>query len=211
MENYPKIKILGIGDYGISVVEEISNNHIDNIEYLNLNTDWAFFNQHKNPSLKLGPRITKGIGSGGLSFWGKQAAEDSRKDIIEKIKDAGLIIIVTGLGGGTGSGVSPVVASIAKELNIPAIAFVTIPLEIEGKTRYKNSEDSLKELKDVVGSLKIISLDKSRTMTSRTLHDKMYDLNSLMQNSVLEIINLLKEKSINEISKLYINKNAFGS
>ena len=160
MKSRKKIKILGVGDYGIGMVEEISKDHTDNIEYFNLNTDWAFLNEYKNPSIKLGPKTARGFGAAGYIVAGKMAAEESRKDIIESIKDAGLVIIVAGLGGGTGSGASPVVASISKELNIPVFAFVTTPFEFEGKIRCKNSEESIKELKGIVDLLIITPLNK---------------------------------------------------
>ena len=205
MKNCEKIKVLGIGDYGISVIEEISKIHTENIEYLNLNTDWAYFYKHKNSVLKLGPKITRGLGAGACFSVGKKAAEESSKDIRENIKNSELVIIVAGLGGGTGSGASPVVASIAKELNIPVIAFVAIPFEFENKIRCKNSEESLKELIGFIDSLRLISIEKTKDLCNNDIvvRNLYNELNSQMLSSVLKIIELLRTKSIKDILKIY--------
>ena len=79
MKNCEKIKVLGIGDYGISVIEEISKIHTENIEYLNLNTDWAYFYKHKNSVLKLGPKITRGLGAGACFSVGKRQQKNQVK------------------------------------------------------------------------------------------------------------------------------------
>lgn len=153
-----KIKIVGIGDYGIRFIETLSE--MPNVEYININTDWALMGNSVNQELWIGKKITRGLGTGAHAEFGMQAAEEDKELISNSIKDGSLTIVVAGLGGGTGSGASPVVSKIAKELHIPTIAFVIMPNDFEGKIRCKTADDSIKELQKFVDALLVISMNK---------------------------------------------------
>ena len=205
-----KIKVVGIGDFGISIVESLAQKNTPNVEYLDMNTDWAFMYECKNAYLKIGKKITKGIGTAAHPEFGRKAAEEQREEITNALKDSNLVIIVAGIGGGTGSGASPVIAEIAKELNIPTIAFVTTPPQFEGKIRQKNSEDNIYKLQNSVDMLFEVSVQNyvKNCHLSKTPILKIFkEIGEILQESISNIVDLIntqtsKKESIHNIFKL---------
>lgn len=204
-----KIKIVGIGDYGIRFIETLSK--MPNVEHININTDWALMGKSENQKLRIGKKITRGIGTGAYAEFGEKAAEEDKELISDSIKDGSLIIVVAGLGGGTGSGASPVVSKIAKELHIPTIAFVTSPADFERKIRCKTADDSIAQLKNVVDVLSVISLEK--IIESSSEHEKIpiyeffFKVDEILRLSITNVIKYINSQVIKEKSM----KNAFKS
>jgi len=122
----------------------------------------------KAPSrIQIGEKLTRGLGAGADPEIGRKAAEESRAFIEEILKDTDLVFVTAGMGGGTGTGAAPVVASIAKEMGILTIAVVTKPFRFEGRKRMENAEHGIKELKNVVDTLVVIPNDKLLTIVPK--------------------------------------------
>lgn len=151
---FAKIKVLGIGGAGSNAVNRMINSGMKGVEFFSLNTDaQALANSIAPNKIQIGSKLTKGLGSGANPEIGYQAALEDRKRIREAIRETDMIFLTAGLGGGTGTGATPVIAEIAKELNILTIAVVTKPFLFEGRRRSQVAEEGLKELRSKVDTL----------------------------------------------------------
>ncbi len=156
----PNIKVIGVGGSGSNTVSRLARLENSLVELLAINTDAQalhFSKAHKK--VLIGKNVTHGLGTGMDADVGRQSAEESRKEIEENLKGAEMVFVTCGLGGGTGSGASPVVAEIAKGLGILTIAVVTTPFSFEGMERKKIAQKALEDIKDKVDSLIVISND----------------------------------------------------
>ena len=169
MENYDldnfepaaKIVVIGVGGAGNNAVNRMIDEEISNVEFYVANTDKQALSTSKaRHRIILGQEITNGLGAGGEPDIGRQAAEASADDIREIVKDAHMVFIAAGMGGGTGTGAAPVIARIAKDCGALVIAIVTRPFTFEGKKRTVNSIDGLNNLKNNVDSIIVVSNDK---------------------------------------------------
>ncbi|MEK7540692.1 MAG: cell division protein FtsZ [Patescibacteria group bacterium] len=161
----PQIKVFGIGGSGSNTVSRMAKFNIQGIELIAINTDAQALHFCKGPKgcpkkILIGKDITKGLGTGMDVVLGKKAAEESREEISEILKGSDMVFITCGFGGGTGSGATPTIAELAKNLGILTIAVVTTPFSFEGEQRKKVAENALQKLKEKVDSLIIISNDK---------------------------------------------------
>ena len=169
-ENTPicKIKVIGIGGGGNNAVNRMIYAGITSASFVAINTDKQALLMSKAPSrLQIGEKLTRGLGAGADPEIGKKAAEESRELIEEILKDTDLVFVTAGMGGGTGTGAAPIVASVAKEMGILTIAVVTKPFRFEGKKRMENAENGIKELKNVVDTLVVIPNDKLLTIVPK--------------------------------------------
>lgn len=156
-----KIKVIGVGGSGSNTVSRMAKFGIQGAELLAINTDAQALHFSKaDKKILIGQNITKGLGTGMDAGLGRKSAEESKQEISESLNGADMVFITCGLGGGTGSGASPVVAEIAKSLGILTVAVVTLPFSFEGLERKKVAESALKNLKEKVDSLLVISNDK---------------------------------------------------
>ncbi|WP_427867461.1 cell division protein FtsZ [Mycoplasmopsis arginini] len=162
LENFnsvAKIKVIGVGGGGNNSIQSILDTKIDGLEFIVANTDKQILDKFdKSLTLQLGDK--RGIGAGANPEVGKAAAEHSAQEIKEKIKNANLVVITAGMGGGTGTGAAPVIAKLAKEQNSLVIAIVTTPFSFEGTKRNQIALKGIEELKKYVDSYIIISNDK---------------------------------------------------
>jgi len=157
----PKIKIVGVGGSGSNTISRMAKFQIQEVELLAVNTDaQALFFSKADRKLLMGKNITNGLGTGMDADLGKKSAEESRQEITENLKGADMVFVTCGLGGGTGSGASPIIADISKSLGILTVAVVTTPFTFEGLERKKVAEKALSDLKENVDSLLVISNDK---------------------------------------------------
>lgn len=160
----PQIKVIGVGGSGSNTVSRMAKFNIQGVELVAVNTDAQALHFVKGPKgypnkILIGKNITRGLGTGMDVALGKRAAEESRKEISEKLKGADMVFITGGMGGGTGSGASPTIAEISKGLGILTIAVVTTPFSFEGEQRKKVAVQALEILKAQVDSLLVISND----------------------------------------------------
>ncbi len=163
METIPlvRLKVVGVGGAGSNAVDRMVQYGLRGVEFIAANTDQqALSASRANQKIQLGEKITKGLGAGADPDVGKRAAEESRDVIAQTIKDADLVFITAGMGGGTGTGAAPVIAQIAKEMNILTIGVVTKPFLFEGPVRMRNAELGINNLKNAVDTLIIIPNDR---------------------------------------------------
>ncbi|MDI6591710.1 MAG: cell division protein FtsZ [Patescibacteria group bacterium] len=156
-----KIKIVGVGGSGSNTVSRMMKCKIQGVELIAINTDAQDLRKARaHLKLRIGKELTQGLGAGMNPEIGQKAAEEQREEISEILKDSDLVFLTCGLGGGTGSGASPVIAEIAKNLGSLTIAIVTKPFSFEGVSRMNIAENSLKKLKEKVDALLVIKNDK---------------------------------------------------
>lgn len=155
------IKVIGIGGGGNNAVNRMISANITSAHYVAINTDKQdLLMSNADQRLQIGEKITRGLGAGAEPEIGQKAAEESKGNISEILKDTDLVFITAGMGGGTGTGAAPVVAQLAKEMGILTIAVVTKPFSFEGRKRIENSEKGLENLKKYVDTLVVIPNDK---------------------------------------------------
>ena len=143
----PKIMVMGVGGAGCNAVNNMIEQGIDGVEFVVANTDAQSLLQSKSPKkIQLGKQTTKGFGAGSRPEIGQKAAEESSGEIADLIKNSNILFLTAGMGGGTGSGALPVIASIAKEKGILTVAIVTTPFDFEGKKKEKIAKDAIDNL-----------------------------------------------------------------
>ena len=149
-----KIKVVGVGGAGGNAVRHMIDNNIEGVEFICANTDTqALAELEEAVSLKLGNGLTKGLGAGANPEIGRRAAESDREAIEELLTGSDMVFITAGMGGGTGTGAAPVIASVAKEMGALTVAVVTKPFKFEGKKRMASAEKGLAALVEEVDSL----------------------------------------------------------
>lgn len=155
------IKVVGIGGGGNNAVNRMVNAGISSAEFVAVNTDkQALLMSKAKHRIQIGEKLTRGLGAGADPEIGSKAAEESKEIIQQMLEGTDLVFITAGMGGGTGTGAAPVIASIAKQLGILTIAVVTKPFSFEGRRRMENAEKGIKELKANVDTLVVIPNDK---------------------------------------------------
>lgn len=155
------LKVIGVGGAGNNAVNNMIANDLNNVEFIAINTDkQALKNSKATHKIQIGEKITKGLGAGANPEVGKKAAEESREEIAQTIKGSDMVFITAGMGGGTGTGAAPVVASIAKEMGILTVGVVTKPFTFEGKKRMTDATRGIEELKEEVDALMVIPNDR---------------------------------------------------
>lgn len=165
-----KIKVIGVGGGGSNAINRMMSRKINGVEFWILNTDSQALQTCEVPNkLQIGNILTRGLGAGAVPEIGRQAAEEDRELIRSTLEGADMIFITAGMGGGTGTGASPIVAEIARELGALTIAVVTKPFSFEGFTRQENAEKGLEELMRSVDALitipnqKLLSASEKKT------------------------------------------------
>ncbi|MBI4991732.1 MAG: cell division protein FtsZ [Candidatus Harrisonbacteria bacterium] len=156
-----KIKVVGVGGGGGNAISRMRKELFRGVDFIAINTDTQDLELcHADVKIHIGKNLTKGLGTGMNPDLGRQAAEETRAEIVEAIKGADLVFITAGLGGGTGSGASSVVAEAAKEMGALTIAVVTKPFSFEGAQRGRIAQEALTKLKDKVDTLIVIPNDR---------------------------------------------------
>lgn len=155
---FAKIKVVGVGGGGGNAVNSmISSNQIQGVEFITVNTDaQALLSSQADTKMQIGSNFTKGLGSGADPEVGRTAAEESREKLKDLLYDSDMVFITAGMGGGTGTGASPIVAEIAKESGALTVAVVTKPFSFEGIRRMQSAEEGIELLKDNVDTLIVI-------------------------------------------------------
>lgn len=156
-----KILVVGVGGGGCNAVNRMIASGLKSASFVAANTDkQALMMSKATMQIQLGEKLTKGLGAGADPEIGRKAAEESRTQICDKLRGVDLVFITAGMGGGTGTGAAPVIASIAREMGILTIAVVTKPFEFEGRTRLANAEVGIKNLSKCVDTLVVIPNDR---------------------------------------------------
>ncbi len=170
VEEYAKIRVVGIGGGGSNAVDRMIEAGLMGVEYLAINTDRQVLDTSAaDKKLQIGEQITRGLGTGGDPDLGRQAAEESRQEVLMALDGADMVFITAGMGGGTGTGAGPVVAEISRELGALTVAVVTRPFAVEGKRRTELADAGIDELKSNVDTLIVIPNDQLLTLTDEDL------------------------------------------
>lgn len=161
LEEYAKIRVAGVGGGGSNAVDRMIESGLMGVEYVAVNTDAQVLDlSAADKKMQIGEQITRGLGTGGNPDLGRQAAEESRQEIMMALDGADMVFVTCGMGGGTGTGASPVIAEIARELGALTIGVVTKPFAVEGQRRAEISAEGISRLKEQVDTLIVIPNDR---------------------------------------------------
>ena len=189
----PNIKVMGIGGGGSNAVSRMFKDKLPVVEYYGVNTDAQhLFRCDVSHRLAIGQNLTRGLGSGANPDLGRQAAEESRHDIEKALEGADMVFLAVGMGGGTGTGASPVIAQIAKESGALTVAVVSRPFSFEANHRKKNAEEGIARLKDQVDTLIVIDNDRLLQLNAQgeqtyTWEDALKMADSVLQQGIQAI------------------------
>jgi len=152
-----QIKVVGVGGGGSNAVSRMFKNRIPSVEYVVVNSDaQALLGSDVPLKLRIGDELTRGKGVGGNPDLGMRSAEESREELFETVRDADMVFVAAGMGGGTGTGAAPTVAEVAKESGALTVGVVTSPFEFEGARRLKVANEGIKRLSECVDTLLVI-------------------------------------------------------
>ena len=193
------IKIMGIGGGGCNAVNRLMSANVQGVEFIAANTDMVALNGcNADIKIQLGEKCTRGLGAGSIPEVGEEATRESREQIIEAIKDANLLFLTAGMGGGTGTGGIPVIAEIARELNVLTIAVVTKPFEYEGRRKMKLAEIGLEKLNEFVDVLVVIPNERAFNYVpqSTPLYKVVQIADDVLHNSIIGITDIVVKPSL---------------
>ncbi|MFA6308256.1 MAG: cell division protein FtsZ [Clostridia bacterium] len=161
MEQFAQIKVVGVGGGGNNAVNRMITAGLRGVEFIAINTDkQALFLSKANTKIQIGDKLTKGLGAGADPEIGEKAATESRDEIEQAIKGADMVFITAGMGGGTGTGATPIVAEVARNMGILTVGVVTKPFKFEGTRRMQYAEIGVRNLKESVDTLVTIPNDR---------------------------------------------------
>src|ERR671915_1522293 len=189
-----RIKVVGVGGGGSNAVNRMVAAGFEGVEFIVANTDLQALRMNGAPNkLQIGGKLTKGLGAGADPNVGRQAALEDTEKLIEALDGADMVFVTTGLGGGTGTGAAPVIASLASELGALTIAVVTKPFKFEGKKRQVQAERGLEELRDCVDT--VITIPNERLLAtigrSTSLNDAFVSADDVLRQAIQGISDLI--------------------
>ncbi|MBQ2604314.1 MAG: cell division protein FtsZ [Acutalibacteraceae bacterium] len=168
--NLPVIKVIGVGGGGGNAVNRMINSNVQSVEFIAINTDdHVLQSSRADQKIHIGAKLTHGKGAGSQPAIGEKAALENTDEITEALKDTDMVFITAGMGGGTGTGAAPVVASIARDMGILTVAIVTKPFGFEGKHRMQQAEAGIEELRKYVDSLVIVPNDRLKCVSEERI------------------------------------------
>ncbi len=191
--------VVGVGGAGNNAVNRMIDEGIKGVEFVCINTDKQILKRCKAPiCMQIGEKLTKGLGAGAKPEIGEKAAEESQEELSEIVKDADMVFVTCGMGGGTGTGAAPVVARIAKEMGKLTVGIVTKPFSFEGKNRMQNAIGGIEKLKDSVDTLIVIPNDKLLAICDRrtTMPEALKKADEVLQQGVQGITDLINTPAL---------------
>lgn len=194
-----KIIVVGVGGGGNNAVNRMIDEQIAGVEFIAINTDKQALSFCKAPTLmQIGDKLTKGLGAGAKPEVGEKAAEESADEIAAALKGADMVFVTCGMGGGTGTGATPVVARIAKEQGSLTVGVVTKPFRFESRARMNNALAGIEKLKENVDTLIVIPNDKLLEIVDRrtTMPDALKKADEVLQQGIQGITDLINVPSL---------------
>ena len=194
-----RIIVIGVGGGGCNAVDRMIEDNVEFIDFVAVNTDHQVLESSKAPiRIQIGEKLTRGLGAGGDPSVGMKAAEESEEEISKTISGADMVFITAGMGGGTGTGAAPIVARIAKALNVLTVGVVTKPFAFEGKKRMKNATDGIDELKKHVDTLIVIPNQKLLNIVERdtSLKDSFKKADEILRQGVEGIASIILKPGV---------------
>ena len=197
--NVAQIKVIGVGGGGNNAVNRMIEDGLEGVEFIAVNTDKQALQVSKaDYRIQIGIKLTRGWGAGADPEVGLKAAEENMEELNQALNDADLVFITAGMGGGTGTGAAPLIASIAREKEILTIAVVTKPFEFEGRKRMANAEAGIEALRKVVDSLVIIPNEKLFKLVPKgtSIVDTFRYADDVLRQGVQGISNIIIDNSL---------------
>ena len=194
MESAARIIVVGVGGAGNNAVNRMVEEQIGGVEFIGVNTDKQALKLCKAPTaIQIGDKLTKGLGAGAKPEIGEKAAEESIEELKEAIQGADMVFVTCGMGGGTGTGATPVLARAAKEMGILTVGVVTKPFRFEAKQRMNNALMGIEKLKEAVDTLIVIPNDKLLEIVDRrtTMPEALKKADEVLQQAVQGITDLI--------------------
>ena len=194
-----RILVIGVGGAGNNAVNRMVDENVQGVELVGVNTDRQALSLCKaGTKIQIGEKLTKGLGAGANPEMGEKAAEESRDELAEIVKDADMVFVTCGMGGGTGTGAAPVVAKIAKDMGKLTVGIVTKPFNFEGKIRMKNALGGIEKLKECVDTLIVIPNDKLLAICDRrtTMPEALKKADEVLQQGVQGITDLINTPAL---------------
>ena len=194
IDQLAKIKVIGVGGGGNNAVNRMIESGVKGVEFIVANTDLQVLNTSKAPiKIQLGANLTDGLGAGSKPEVGREAALESKKEIEETLKGADMVFVTCGMGGGTGTGASPVIAEIAQNLGALTVGIVTKPFSFEGRKRSEHAVSGIEELKKHVDTLIVIPNDRLREIIDKStpMLDAFKEVDNILRRGVQSISDLI--------------------
>jgi cell division protein FtsZ len=198
-ENFAQIKVIGVGGGGSNAVNRMIQAGVKGVDFIAVNTDAQALVHSEAPTrIRIGDKLTKGLGSGGQPEVGRRAADESSEELFEVLKGADMVFITAGMGGGTGTGASPVVAQIAREIGALTVGVVTKPFTFEGTRRRVSAEEGIQGLKEQVDTLITIPNDRLLQIADKktTLHEAFRIADDVLRQGIQGISDLITEPGL---------------
>lgn len=189
-----RIIVVGVGGAGNNAVNRMIDEGICGVEFVGINTDKQVLKRCKAPTaIQIGEKLTKGLGAGAKPEVGEKAAEESTEELAQAIRGADMVFVTCGMGGGTGTGATPVVARIAKDMGILTVGVVTKPFKFESKTRMTNALAGIEKLKETVDTLIVIPNEKLLEIVDRraSIPEALKKADEVLQQAVQGITDLI--------------------
>ena len=189
------IKVIGIGGGGNNAVNRMITEGIKGVEFISVNTDkQALLSSMAQKQIQIGEKLTRGLGAGAKPEVGKDAAKESRAQIMEELEGTDIVFVTAGMGGGTGTGAAPIVAGIAKEMGILTVGVVTKPFAFEGRVRMNNANEGIKNLQESVDTLITVPNDRLLQIVQQntTMMDAFSMADNVLKQGVQSISDLIK-------------------
>lgn len=194
-----QIKVIGVGGGGNNAVDRMIEDGLDGVEFISVNTDSQALSKSKSAvKIQIGEKLTKGLGAGGNPEIGEKSVDETQEDIAQSLKGTDMLFITAGMGGGTGTGAAPKIASIAKEMGILTVGVVTKPFNFEGKKRMTNAEKGILELKKNVDTLVIIPNQRLLSVIDKktTLNEAFRKADEILRQGVQGIADLISKPGV---------------
>ena len=193
-ESFARIKVVGVGGGGSNAVNRMIEEGLVGIEFVAVNTDaQALLLSNATTRVRVGDKLTRGLGAGGNPEVGQKAAEESAEDLYEVLKGSDMVFIAAGIGGGTGTGAAPIIAQIAREIGALTIGVVTRPFTFEGAKRAQAAESGISQLKEKVDTLIVIPNDRLLQIADKkaSLHDAFKIADDVLHQGIRGISELI--------------------
>ena len=197
--NVAQIKVVGVGGGGNNAVDRMIGDGMSGVEFVSINTDKQQLDRSLAPTkIQIGEKLTRGLGAGGNPEVGEKSVDETKEEIANVFKDADMVFVTAGMGGGTGTGAAPKVAGIAKEMGILTVGVVTKPFLFEGKKRMANAEMGIAELKKHVDTLVIIPNNKLLSIIDKktTMVEAFRKADEILRQGVSGITDLISSPGI---------------
>ncbi len=194
-----RILVIGVGGAGNNAVNRMIDENVEGVELIAINTDkQALSLSRATTKIQIGEKLTKGLGAGAKPEIGASAVEENREEIVDIIKDANMVFVTCGMGGGTGTGAAPVVAEMARNLGILTVGVVTKPFGFEGKPRMKNAMEGIARLKENVDTLIVIPNDKLLQICDKrtSIPDALKKADQVLQQGVQGVTDLINKPGL---------------